>query len=167
MNMNKIVLILSLVFFSASGAFAMQLEGGVKYNVDSAREYVQQNQVNNIAIQGHATFDDNDSSIAKKVYSYNNSGDVVGVTVQYKNESNAAYIFVNNRLKYVDKYDRNVDWYPHRGYRYNLAGELVLTSLTVSKSELFRFTPSGELLVHSVNGVMYDESGNVIGTASK
>lgn len=155
-----------LIAFSAS-AYAVQLEGGVKYNVDSAREYVQQNQVNNIAIQGHATFDENDSNIAKKVYSYNNSGDVVGVTVQYKNESNAAYIYVNGKLKYVDKYDRNVDLYPHRGYRYNLAGELVLTSLTVSKSELFRFTPSGELLVHSINGVMYDESGNEIGTASK
>lgn len=165
MNMRKIICILFLLICFGGQTFAMQLEGGVKYNVDSAREYVQAQQVNNITIQGHATYDENDSNIAKKVYSYNNSGGVVGVTVLYKNEPNAAYIFVNDKLKYVDKYDKDVNIYPHRGYRYNLAGELVLTSLTVSKTELFRFTPSGKLLVHSINGVMYDENGNEIGTA--
>ncbi len=163
--MKKIIYVLFLLICLGGHVFAMQLEGGVRYNVDSAREYVQEGQIDNITVSGHAAFDENDSNIAKKVYSYNNSGEVVGVTVLYKDEPNAAYIFVNGRLKYVDKYDRNVDLYPHRGYRYNLAGELVLTSLTVSKAELFRFTPSGELLIHSINGVMYDENGNVAGTA--
>lgn len=163
--MKKLVLTLFLMYCSALCSVAMQLEGGVKFNVDSAREYVQQAQVNSIPIVGHAAFDENNSNISRKVFSYNNFGEVIGVTVQYKNEPDAAYIFVDGRLKYVDKYDKNVDIYPHRGYRYNLSGKLILTSLTVSKSELFRFTPSGELLVHSINGVMYDEVGNEIGTA--
>ena len=66
---------------------------------------------------------------------------------------------------YVEKYDRPVNEYPHRGYRYDLSGNLVLTSLTVSKNEMFRFEPDGTLVVHSINGVIYDEQGNVIGRA--
>jgi len=30
---------------------------------------------------------------------------------------------------------------------------------------MFRFTPDGELIAHAINGVIYDENGNVIGTA--
>ena len=144
---------------------SLKLEGGVSYTVDSARDYVQEAQADNIQITGPFQFQAD--NVEKTVYSYNNAGEVVGITVQYINEPTKAYIYDrNNNLIYMDKYDKPVSVYPHRGYRYNLQGKLTLTSLTVSKNEMFRFTPDGELLVHSINGVMYDEGGMVIGRAS-
>lgn len=163
--MKKIFFTL-LMLFVPSFSFAMQLEGGVKFDVDSARDYVQEAQQNNIQIVGHATFD-RTQPISKLVYSYNNYHAIVGITVQYKGEPNMAYIYgPDNRLIYVDKYDKDVNLYPHRGYRYNLAGELVDTSLTVSRTEKYRFSPDGKLIAHSLNGVIYDENGKAIGIAT-
>lgn len=163
-KMRKFI-ILFLMLAIPSVVFSKVIEGGVKFDVNSAREYVQNGQENNIAIVGHATFDN--SNVSKMVYSYNNSHSIIGITVQYKGESNIAYIYgPDNRLKYIDKYDRDVNLYPHRGYRYNLAGELVDTSLTVSRTEKFRFSPDGKLIAHSLNGIIYDENGKVIGIAT-
>lgn len=160
---NIFYLLISFLVF-VNFAFATELKGGVAFDVNSAREYLQEGQVNNTEIYGPYTF--NDNNVEKKVYSYNNSGNITGITVQYKGEKNKAYIYdKNNKLIYVDKYDKSVDLYPHRGYRYNLEGKLILTSLTVSKNELFRFSPQGELIAHSINGTIYDETGNIIGKA--
>jgi len=142
--------------------YATELKGGVTYTVDSARKYVQEGLEANANILGPYLLQvDN---VEKIVYSRNNNGDVVGITVQYKGEPNKAYIYDSkNRLIYVDKYDKPVNIYPHRGYRYNLDGKLILTSLTVSKTEMFRFDPQGKLIAHSINGIIYDEDGNIIG----
>lgn len=159
--MKKLILLLFLLI--SIPIYATELKGGVSFDVNSARNYVQEGQSDSIEISGPSTFK-NDNTVQKKVYSYNNSGNVVGITVQYKNEPNKAYIYgKNNNLIYIDKYDKSVDIYPHRGYRYNLDGKLILTSLTVSKNELFRFSPDGKLLAHSVNGIIYDENKNIIG----
>jgi len=148
----------------ATSAQAMELEGGVKYTVDSARDYVQEGQQNNIEISGPFKFSAKNTE--KVVYSYNNSGEVIGITVQYINEPTKAYIYDRNKtLIYIDKYDKPVSIYPHRGYRYDMDGKLNLSSLTVSKNEMFRFAPGGKLIAHSVDGIIYDEDGNVIGTA--
>lgn len=166
--MKKITFLLTLLvlFIQTPKVFAIELQGGVKFNVDSARDYVREGQSNTIQITGHDYFQ-NDDTVGRIVYSYNNEKEIVGITVQYKNDSKMAYIYgKNNNLKYVEKYDRDVNLYPHRGYRYNLDGKLILTSLTVSKDEMFRFTPEGKLLAHSMNGIIYDESGNPIGSAS-
>ena len=156
--------ILILFFIFGGGVFATELQGGVSFNVDSARDYLQEAQTDSIEISGPYNFK-NSTKVQKKVYSYNNNGDVIGITVQYKKDSDKAYIYGrDNNLIYVDKYDKSVDIYPHRGYRYNLEGKLILSSLTVSKTEQFRFSPEGKLIAHSINGVIYDENGNVIGT---
>lgn len=148
-------------------SFSIELQGGVSFDVKSAREYVKEGQVDNVTISAHTTFTD-DKSVKKKVYSYNTAGNVIGITVQYKDASDKAYIYgADGRLKYMDKYDCDVDTYPHRGYRYDLGGNLIITSLTVSKKEQFRFTPQGELVAHAINGIIYDENGNIIGTALK
>lgn len=168
-GMKRIIYTLLSLLILTSPALAIELQGGVAYTVDSAREYVQDGQADNLSnvnASGSEYFDEDKNTVQKKVYSYNNNGDVVGTTVQYKNEPTKAYIYGrNNNLIAIDKYDRPVDIYPHRGYRYNLEGKLTLTSLTVSKNEMFRFTPDGELIAHAINGVIYDENGNVIGTA--
>lgn len=164
LKMKKII-ILFLMLVIPNVSFSKVIEGGVKFDVDSAREYVQDGQQDNIEITGHAIFDN--QNVLKMVYSYNNSHSIIGITVQYRGECNIAYIYdPDKRLKYVDKYDRDVNLYPHRGYRYNLAGELVDTSLTVSRTEKFRFSPDGKLIAHSLNGIIYDENGKVIGIAT-
>jgi len=167
--MKRIIhLLIYLLIFAipTCSTFASELQGGVVYDVNSAREYVNEGLVGNIDISGSSHFVD-DNKVQKVVYSRNNSGEIVGITVQYKNEPDKAYIYSKDyNLIYVDKYDKPVDVYPHRGYRYNLNGNLTLTSLTVSKSEQFRFSPDGELIAHAVKGIIYDEGGNVIGKAN-
>jgi len=162
--MKKLYLLLMLFIVFASCVGATELKGGVSFNTDSAREYLQDGQTDSVDISGPYSFQ-NSSNVQKMVYSYNNEGVVIGITVQYKNESDKAYIYgKNNNLMYVDKYDKSVNIYPHRGYRYNLDGKLILSSLTVSKKEQFRFSPDGKLIAHSINGVIYDENGKIIGT---
>ena len=162
--MRKIIYTILFLFISSPFSFAQPIEGGVSFTVNSARQYLQEGQTNNIDITGPFQFEMKNTQ--KVVYSYNLSHQVIGITVQYVNEPNMAYIYgPNNSLIYVDKYDKSTDIYPHRGYRYDLSGKLNLTSLTVSKNEMFRFSPEGKLIAHSVNGIIYDENGKVIGVA--
>lgn len=162
--MKKIVYLLICFLFFITSTSAAVLEGGVKYSVDSARDYLQDGQVNNIEITGPYKFEADNAE--KVVYSYNNSGDVVGITVQYINEPTKGYIYdKRGNLIYMDKYDKSVDVYPHRGYRYKMDGSIDLATLTVSKKEQFRFSPKGKLIAHALNGIIYDENGNVIGNA--
>lgn len=154
--------VFSFLFFIAP-CISIEIQGGVSYTVDSARDYLQDGQPDNIQISGPYTLQAN--NVEKLVYSYNNQKQIVGITVQYKGEENKAYIYnAAQKLIYIDKYDKPINVYPHRGYRYNLEGKLVLTSLSVSKNELFRFDPKGNLLAHSINGIIYDENGEVIGS---
>ena len=143
---------------------AEELQGGVTYTVDSARDYIQAGMPDGIEIPDNR-YSFQEENIEKVVYYRNNSGEIVGVTVQYINESTKAYIYKKGNLAYVEKYDKPISIYPHRGYRYNLDSELVSSSLTVTKDELFRFDPAGGLIAHSVKGIIYDENGKVIGTA--
>lgn len=162
---KNIKAIIFFVFcFSVLGlsAYAIELQGGVTYTVDSARDYLEDGQPSGIRIptDNYRLKADN---VEKMVTSYNPSGDVIAVTVQYINEPTKAYIYKNDYLIYVETYDKPVNTYPHRGYRYDLDGNLVLSSLTVSKNEMFRFSPDGKLIAHSVNNVIYDENGKIIG----
>lgn len=157
-----IILVISLLFFG-SAVYSETIQGGVKYTVDSARSYVQDGQEDNIDITGPYFLQAD--NVDKIVYSRNPEGDVIGITVRYKGNPSQTYIYnAKNKLIYVEKYDKSTDIYPHRGYRYDLQGKLILTSLTVSKNEMFRFDPEGNLIAHSVNGVVYDENGNIIGS---
>ena len=161
--MKKFSLILLFLIVFVPTALGVSIEGGVSYNVEEAREYVFEGKPQNVEVtQPYILKIDN--AIERKVYSYNNSNKLIGVTVLYKNEPDKTYIYgPDKRLIYVEQYDKSVNLYPHRGYRYDMNGNLVLTSLTVSKEEMFRFEPDGRLIVHSINGVIYDENGNVIG----
>lgn len=161
--MKKIICIFLFLITFAPSVFAMAIEGGVTYNVDEAREYVNEGRPQSVDILGAYVFRD-DSTVERTVYSYNNANQVIGITVLYKKEPNKTYIYnAQKNLIYVEQYDKPVNIYPHRGYRYDLNGNLVLTSLTVSKNEMFRFEPDGKLIAHSINGIIYDENGNVIG----
>lgn len=163
--MKKIVYIIlfSLIFINA--VFAMELQGGIKFDVKSAREYLQEGEPDNVNTSGPSQFVKSDET-EKAVYSYDNSGNVIGITVQCKNDPTKAYIYGKDyKLKYINQYDKPTHFYPHRGYRYDLNGKLVLSSLIVSKDEQFRFDPSGNLIAHSIKNIIYDENGNVIGNS--
>lgn len=164
--MRKIFYLSFIVFaICILPVFADGLSGGVTYNVKTARQYVQSSQVNEIApIKKHLTFV-NDDNILKMTYSYQDVNHMIARTVVYKGETQSAYIYdgTTNQLKYIDKYDKDVNTYPHRGYRYNLEGKLILTCLTINNNEQYRFSPDGKLLAHSANGIIYDENGKIIG----
>lgn len=161
--MKKVLL---LFFFLLSlPACAMQLQGGVYYDVNSARDYVFE-EIPKFQYSGYLNFERN-SEIEKIVYSHNTNGEIIAITVLYRKEMNKAYVYgTDKKLIYVDIYDKNVNLYPHRGYRYDLKGNLILTSLSVSENEHFRFDPDGNLIAHSINNVIYDEKGRVIGSGS-
>lgn len=160
--MKKIICLFILLMLSNSSFAAQIQQGGVSFNVNSAREYVQEGQQDTADISGPYKFEIN--NVERVIYSRNNSGELVGITVQYINDPYRDYIYNKNKeLIAMDVYDRPINVYPHRGYRYNLEGKLILTSLTVSKNEMFRFDPDGSLIAHSVNGIIYDENGRIIG----
>lgn len=163
----KKILYLSLIIFAVSNmsVFADSISGGVNYNAKTARQYVQSNQVNEIApLKRHLVFLNGDN-VEKVTFSYINPDLILARTVVYKGENTTAYIYdgTSNKLIYIDKYDKDINVYPHRGYRYNLQGKLVLTSLTIDNNEQYRFSPAGKLIAHSASGVIYDEQGNIIG----
>lgn len=161
--MRKLIYLLITLLVLNNLAIATEIKGGVSFNVNSAREYLQNGEPDNVEILAPLHFTQGDAN-GKVVYSYNNNGDVTGITVQYKNEPTKAYIYGKDyNLKYINQYDKSTDIYPHRGYRYDLNGKLVLSSLIVSKNEQFRFDPNGNLIAHSVKNIIYDENGNIIG----
>lgn len=163
--MKKIILTIFAIFIS-TGVFAVTIDGGVKYDAQSAREYVFSD-IPQFKLDANVPyFFKRGTNIEKMVYSYDNYNNIVGITVQYKNELNKAYIYDKNKnLIYIDIYDKNTNLYPHRGYRYNMQGKLILTSLSINKDEHFRFDYQGNLIAHSKNNIIYDEKGNQIGTA--
>lgn len=166
--MKKIIYLVLILALSNLSVYADSISGGVNYTVNSARQYVQSSQVNKIdPLKSHLVFQDQ-GNVEKITYSYIYEDQKMAKTVVYKGESTTAYIYDGtiNKLMYIDKYDKNINIYPHRGYRYNLEGKLVLTSLTIDNNEQYRFSPGGKLLAHSQNGTIYDEQGNVIGNCA-
>lgn len=161
--MKKLILLIICLMF-VPACLAVTLDGGIKFNTDSAREYVFQD-IPQFRLNANTPYYfKRGNNIEKIIYSYDNYNNIVGITVQYKNELNKAYIYNREKnLIYVDIYDKNTSLYPHRGYRYNMQGKLVLTSLSINKDEHFRFDYQGNLIAHSINGIIYDEKGNQIG----
>lgn len=164
--MKKFICLLGFLLLLTNCSFADEVQmGGVSYDVNSARDYLDAGQPDSVDINAPREFS-KDSSVQKVIYTYNNNHAVIGITVLYKNEPTKDYIYnKNNSLIYVDKYDKSTAIYPHRGYRYDMDGKLILKSLVVSPNEQFRFSPNGKLIAHSLNGIIYDEKGNVIGAA--
>ncbi len=163
LSMKKLFYLFIFLALLITPAFSIEVDGGVSYTVDTARDYVNQGQTDNVDVSGPVQFKGENTQ--KVVYSYNNDGEVVGITVEYINNPKKDYIYnKNKKLIAVDIYDKPIDTYPHRGYRYDLSGSLLLKSLTVSKNEMFRFAPDGHLIAHSKNGIITDEDGNVIGS---
>ena len=163
--MKKIIITLLLLMFISGNCFGATIEGGVKFDTQSAREYVFQ-EISPFKLSADTPyFFKRGTNIERLIYSYDNFNNIIGITVLYKNELNKAYIYNKDKnLIYIDIYDKNTNQYPHKGYRYNLQGKLILTSLSVSKDEHYRFDYQGNLLSHTKGNIIYDENDKQIGT---
>ena len=163
--MRKILTYAILILFISTNCFATTIDGGVKYDVNSAREYVFSDMPQFKLNADTPYYIKRGPNIGHLIYSYDNNNNILATTVQYKNELNRAYIYNKEKnLIYIDIYDKNTSQYPHRGYRYNMQGKLILTSLSISKNEHYRFDYMGNLISYTKNKIIYDENGKQIGT---
>lgn len=164
--MKKLLLV--LVLMVVLPAFSQELQGGVTYDVNSARAYVQDGQQSDIGQQSNLYYSSNGND-ADIIYIYDTNGVPNAFVAQYKDDNRKAYFYgMNNKLQYVDKYDKPPEVYPHRAYRYTTKGKLATTALMTSKNNGFVFTPKGKLTVRLVDGVGYLGNSNIIvGSQSK
>lgn len=169
--MKRRIYILALIIFFILPVQAEVLQGGVSYDVNSAREEllngikytIDSNYVNNFyqdseyeqntnyILQGMtelkdrtlAYFSDNTYAVMKKIDPYH---------IYYYNSQGI--------LMYVEKKDGLS--YPYKTYKYNTAKKLVNMSFRVSKGETFIYNKDGKLIAHWLNDKAYDDNGNVI-----
>lgn len=159
--MKKIILILTLML--ALPVFSQELQCGVAYDVNSARSYVQEGQESDIGQQSNLYYDGVNPKDVDIIYEYNSNGVPISFNVLYKDDLKRDYIYkMDNKLLYVNKYDKDVTIFPHRAYTYTPNGKLVHTSLIVSKGNCFVFLPNGKLLARVVNSVYYLGNTNIV-----
>lgn len=152
---------------------AAVLEGGVDYNVNSAREALLENSGINIdanLIKSHIR------DLQHKEHVLYISLEKVELkdrilaffsdstyAVMYNNDPlHVWYYTLNGDLLYAEKKDRVQ--YPYKSYKYNTSGRLINMSLRVSKGETFIYSPDGKLIAHWIGAKAYDESNRVIMT---
>lgn len=171
--MKKFLLLLCL-FFIVNLAFAdMILQGGAEYNVQSAREEVQENvqykinprqfspnlvdinRAENLTALLKGQVELKDRTLA--LFSVGTYG------VVYKNDPLHAYYYSNSGvLEFVDV--RTGRDYPYKSYQYDMGGNLVNMGLRLSKDETYIYDAKGKLIAHWVGSNGYDENGKIIMT---
>lgn len=169
--MRKFLIFFIFLFLTLPSNAEMFLEGGVKYNVESAREVVDENVIYKIPLwQIKSDFIDKNhkenifnllkGSVELKDRSLALFSDGTYGVIYKKNELEVFYYKSDGILLY--KEIRDGLKYPFRAYKYDTKGNLVNKSLRVSKGETFIYAPSGELIAHWVKNFGYDAKGNII-----
>lgn len=169
--MKKIIVLLFLVLSLPVNAAV--LEGGIDYNVNSAREALLENSDRSIdinLIQAHIIDIQHKENIS---YIYQGKAELKDRVLAFFSDSTYAvmlnndplhvwYYALNGDLLYAEKKDRVQ--YPYKSYKYTTSGRLVNMSLRVSKGETFIYSPDGKLIAHWIGANAYDESNRVIMT---
>lgn len=169
--MKKIILLLFL--FLSLPVNAAVLEGGIDYNVNSAREALLENSDKSIdvnIVMSHMR----DTQHKENIH-YISLGKIElkdrilaffsdsTYAVMFNNDPlHVWYYGQNGNLLYAEKKDRVQ--YPYKSYKYTTSGRLVNMSLRVSKGETFIYSPDGKLIAHWIGANAYDESNRVIMT---
>lgn len=169
--MKKLLILFTLL--ACLPANADFLQGGVTYDVNSAREDLLQhsnNKFDKTLVQSFYRdyyYDDNKT--------YNQSGKVSmqNRILAFFSDSTYGVMYTaiplyvwyyskDGTLIYMEKKDS--EDYPHKAYKYTPSGLLMNMSLRVSKEETYIFTPAGKLVAHWIGENAYDEDNNVIMT---
>lgn len=170
--MKRILLILIIILLHLPSN-AEVLEGGVSFDVNSAREELLKYSDNKI-----------DKTLAESFYRdyyyKENQAYKLSANTTLKNRVlaffsdttygvmyNAIPLYVwyyskDGNLIYMEKKDSTE--YPYKAYKYTPSGLLMNMSLRVSKEETFVYTPAGKLIAHWIGANAYDEDNNIIMT---
>ncbi len=169
----RILIIILVVVIIPLQAYGLTIEGGVKYDVNSARQSLMENSDKSIdpnIIRVNLT----DSHYKENIsYIYQGRAELKDRILAFFSDSTYAVMTHDNPL-YVWYYDsqgnliyaerKNQTEYPYKTYKYTPSGKLVNMSLRVSKGETFIYLPSGKLIAHWLGANAYDDKGNVIMT---
>lgn len=170
--MKKIILILIIIMLHFP-TFAEVLQGGVSYDVNSAREELlrfSDKKIDKTLVQSfYRDYYYNENQTYKLSANKNPANRVLAFfsDTTYGVMYNAIPLYVwyyskNGTLIYMEKKDSTE--YPYKTYKYTPSGLLMNMSLRVSKEEAFVFTPAGKLIAHWIGPNAYDEENNVIMT---
>lgn len=171
--MKKIILLILLIITIHSPVNAEVLQGGVSFDVNSAREELlkfSDNKIDKTLVQ----------SFYRDYYYNENQTYKLSADKELKNRvlaffSDTTYGVMYNAIPlYVWYYSKDGDLiymekkdsteYPYKSYKYTPSGLLMNMSLRVSKEEAFVYTPAGKLIAHWIGPNAYDEENNVIMT---
>lgn len=170
--MKKIILILIIIMLHFP-AFAEVLQGGVSYDVNSAREELlrfSDKKIDKTLVQSfYRDYYYNENQTYKLSANKNPANRVLAFfsDTTYGVMYNAIPLYVwyyskDGTLIYMEKKDSTE--YPYKTYKYTPSGLLMNMSLRVSKEEALVFTPAGKLIAHWIGPNAYDEENNVIMT---
>lgn len=168
--MKKYLLIATLLFFGLT-ANAEVIQGGVSYDVNSARSElmdgisytIDSQYVNGFFYDGE--HEQNVNYILQGVTELKDRtlayfSDNTYAVYKHNDPYHVYYYDGSGVLNYVEEKDGLN--YPYKTYKYNTSKKLVNMSMRVSKSETFIYSKDGKLLAHWVKDKAYDEQGNVI-----
>lgn len=167
----KKYLLIALILISGLNVNAEVLQGGISYDVNSAREEL----IDGISYAIDSKYINN--NIIDKDYAQNLNYILNGITelkdrtLAYFSDNTYA-IYKHDDPYYIYYYDKNGNLnyiekkeslnYPYKTYKYNTSNKLVNMSMRVSKLETFIYSKDGKLLAHWVKDKAFDEQGNVI-----
>lgn len=171
--MKKILLILILIFSSQSVFAEMVLFGEAQYNVEKARNEVQQYiqpKINFLLIKPHLVDFNREKNLKALLCGQVELKDrdlalfsIGTYGVVYKHDKLHAYYYSSSGiLEYIDI--RSSENYPYKSYQYDVNGNLVNMGLRVSKKEAYIYSPKGNLIAHWIGSNGYDEKGRIIMT---
>ena len=170
--MNKLILFIFIFFSINICSYAdIVLEGGVKYDVDTARTELTYYPPPNprLAIINENLYDKNIQENVIYLLKGNVklkdrelaffSDNTYGV-IYKKNKQQVFYYDATGMLMFLEIRDSLS--YPYKSYKYNTKGELVNMGLRVSHEETFIYKPDGTLIAHWIKNLGFDAHGNII-----
>lgn len=170
--MKKIFLVLVILLFHLP-VYAEVLQGGVTYDVNSAREELlkySDNKIDKTLVESFYRdyyYKENQAYKLKADTTLTNRVLAFFSDTTYGVMYNAIPLYVwyyskDGDLIYMEKKDSTE--YPYKAYKYTPSGLLMNMSLRVSKEETFIYTPAGKLVAHWIGPNAYDEDNNIIMT---
>lgn len=149
------------------------LQGGITYDVNSAREELMKHSNNKIDKTLVQSFEKDYYYKENNLYRLNADKTPSNRVLAFFSDTtygvmyNAIPLYVwyyaqDGTLIYMEKKDSTE--YPYKSYKYTPSGLLMNMSMRVSKEEAFVYTPAGKLIAHWVGANAYDEENNIIMT---